>query len=276
MIGSPEPSVKSALHPDAQPLWPGIGCSVFLHGGLGVFALVVSWVGPLVMAFFPSCSRVEPLIQDSVEVSVVLPKRLNVPDKAERAVRREKPKKVVPKEVPKPDPVKESDLVVKKKDVPEPEPEGNVEDEQARQKALQDLLDDDELEDILANAPEGKVDRLPTDPDGEVGADPAIAALGARAKGDPAVGRWKNEVTEKVRARFKPIGPRDDLSTIVHVWFDPRTGRIKRYVVAKSSGVLAFDKAAERAIAVAGTIPKPPPAYQALFDVEYVEIEMVP
>ncbi|MEM6926843.1 MAG: TonB C-terminal domain-containing protein [Myxococcota bacterium] len=269
--------MKSALDPDPQPLWTGIGCSVFLHGGLGGFAFLVSWLGPLFVALFPSCQPDPPLISDSVEVSVVSAKRLNVPDKAERAKRRKKPTQPVPKKTPEPEPVKESDLVVKTEKTPEPEPEGNVEDFDAeRQRALEELLREEALSDLLADAPEGEVDRLPTNPDGDPNADPALAALGTQATGDPAVARWKLQVTSHLRERFKPVGATEGLMAIVYVWFDPRTGDIERWKVAKGSGVLSFDKAAERAIAAAGTIPKPPPAYEALFDVEYVEVEMVP
>lgn len=269
------PHIKSALNPDPQPLWPGIGCSVLFHGAVGMLAMLVSWLGPLLVSFFPSCAP-EPLISDSVEVSLVsLPKRLNVPDKAERAPRvQEKPQPPTP-EPPKPDPVKESDLVVKT-DEPEPEPDGNVEDEVARQRALDELLREEALDDLLADAPEGEVDRLPTDPDGEVGADPAIAVLGARSQGDPAFARWKAQVVTQLQQRFKPVGSNEGLVTIVHVWFDPRSGKIQRWAIGRSSGVLSFDSAAERAIAGAGTIPTPPATYEPLFDVEYVEIEMVP
>ncbi len=272
------PPVKSALQPDPQSLWTGLGCSVFLHGGLGVFALAVSWLGPLLMALFPGCQPDELLITDSVEVSMVSAKRLDVPDKAERAKRRRKPERPVPrKKTPEPEPVKESDLVVKTKDEPEPEPEGNVDDLEAeRQRAIDELLREQALLDVLADAPEGEVDRLPTNPDGDPDADPALAALGTQATGDPAILRWKQQVTDRFRARFKPIGAPESLVVVMHVWFDPRSGRIERWTVAESSGVLSFDKAAERAIAAAGTIPTPPPKYQALFDAEYVEVEMVP
>jgi len=269
------PSVKSALNPDPQPLWPGIGCSVFLHGGLGLVALVASWL----TALLPSCGDRPPLIDNSVEVfsAETLPRRLNVPDKAERAPRRKKPERPAPKEPPAPEPVKESDLVVKKEaPEPEPEPEGNTDDERARQQALEELLRDEALEDLLADAPEGEVDRLPTDPDGEVGADPTVAVLGAKAQGDPAFARWKAEVVRQLRGRFKPVGSTEGLSVVMNVWFDPRSGRISRWAIGESSGVLSFDKAAERAIEAAGSIPPPPPAYEPLFDAEYVEVEMVP
>jgi len=263
-------SVKSALKPAPQPLWAGLGCSLLLHGGLGLFAFVATWV----MSLFPSCSERPPLIDGSVEVYSVdqLPKRLDVPDKAERARRRDKPEVPAPKK-PAPEPVKESDLVVKRE---VPEPEGNTEEEIARQQAIEQLLRDEALADVLTDAPEGEVDRLPTDPDGAVGADPTLAVLSARAQGDAEFSRWKSDVVRELRARFKPVGENAGLETIVQVWFDPRTGRISRWAISRPSGVMAFDRAAERAIEAAGAIPRPPPAYEALFDAEYVEVEMVP
>lgn len=270
------PSVKSALSPDPQPLWPGIGCSVFLHGGVGLFAIVISWIGPLLMAFFPSCQP-EPLIADNVEVFSVsnLPKRLNVPDKAERVAKVKRPEVPAPKPPdpkPKPEPVKESDLVIEKKDV-KPEPKGNTDDAAARKRALEELLE--EPDDLLADAPIGETNRVPTDPNGVVGADPRLGSLRSGSKSDPEMAKWQSQVTAKLRQRFKPIGPRSDLKTVMHVWIDPESGRILRYEVAESSGALSFDKAAERAVAATGTIPIPPAKYKPLFAAEYVVVEMV-
>lgn len=261
---------RTVLVPERQSLLPFALFSGVFHvvaassiWGVTAFVSVLS-------AFVPMCSTPPPIVE-SLEVSVVsLPKsKSNVPDRASRVERA-----AGVEQAEAPPPVQESDLALKAK-VPDPK-KGNVDDSQRQ--ALIDQIKRQQLLDEMMNAADGPVDRNATDPDGVEGA--AIAALGAGAKGDPEFGRWMVQVQQIVLQHFKPIAAitegRKDLKCQLSVDLDPATGDIRGYSVSSSSGVFAFDQAAERAMQQVPKLPPPPTKYAPWIAAEGVVLSFTP
>jgi hypothetical protein len=265
MIGSDSPN---PLVMERQPLLSYLGCSVLFHIG----TLLTAWLGGVAWAALYGGMMMLPFCQEpprqSIEVAVysALPKTdKKMPDRVARTKRAEgKESKVV--ETP---PVKESDLAIQK---PEPQHEGNV--EQVDRQQLLDEIERKRMLDELLNAPEGTVDRNQTDPNGVEGLETAV--LGAAAMGDPEYARWIAQIQRLMMSHFRPLTQgRTDLKTEVVLWVDPGTGTIDRWEVRSPSGVLAFDAAAESAVAATGQIPLPPEKYRPLLP-EGISVEFVP
>ncbi|HHO54104.1 MAG TPA: hypothetical protein ENK18_25345 [Deltaproteobacteria bacterium] len=259
---------RTALIPERQPLFLPMGCSVVLHVGAVVGVLAARGAVGLLVAILPWCNEApEPLIKPDIEVSMVsLPRRLDVPDRAARVKRAAGE---VPTKPDEPPPVKESELVIHE-DKPEPKkgntPEPVERPDAAAQRTREALLDE------LLNAPEGTMDRNATDPDGTGTAE--LAALGAQAIGDAAFARWKNQVQAILDQKFQPLGSSSGLLVHAELRIEPSTGRILSYDLSKKSGVMAYDAAAERAIASVGALPVPPEKYWPLLEVEFVTIRL--
>ena len=94
--------IKTVLNPERQSLLPGLGCSVVLHGGAILTAVLFS-------ALSTNCGARAPVIDvdRAMEVSVVARSELNVPDRAARAP---VPRGAVNERPDTPTPVEESDL----------------------------------------------------------------------------------------------------------------------------------------------------------------------
>ena len=259
-----DPLFRTVLVPDKQSLALPIGCSVLFHVGLALSAWLFRGVWAvlfgLLAMLFPFCSEPQPLIQDSIEVSMVsLPKsERNVPDRAARVQRAVGQPSPTPP--PEPPPVKESDLAVKTKKPPPPKP-GNTAEDLKRQELLDALQRDAALQDLLA-APDGPVDRNATDPNGT--GDINLAVLQVGAQGDPAYARWYAQVQRLIQDRFKPVGTDRSLRARGRIQVDPETGKVLSTTLSERSGVISFDSAAERAMQTLGTIPLPPDKYRPL------------
>lgn len=256
-----EPEVSTVLVPERQSLLPALGCSLIFHLGAAVSAWGLTAVYGLIALVVPFCSPREPIVQESIEVSMVaLPKsKLNVPDRAAR-VKRATGTDAAPQ--PEPPPVKQSDLAKFEK-TPPPKP-GNTAADRARQELLEQLMREEMLADL--DAPEGTVDRNATDPNGAE--DLGLAVIGAGAKGDPEYARWVAQVQQLLMKHFRPLAAvtqgRTDLKCMVTLEVDPATGQILSWEVSQPSGVTAFDSAAERAVQEVATLPLPPEKYRPL------------
>ncbi|MEQ1500904.1 MAG: cell envelope integrity protein TolA [Myxococcota bacterium] len=257
-----EPTFGTVLVPERQMLIPYVGCSVLAHGAV-ILAVVLFTA---ITGLLPSCHR-EPAFHESIEISMVaLPKSAhNVPDRAARVKRAAGEEKAV-----EPPPVKQSDLVIH--DDEPPPVQGNAE-EARRQQILDEIERRRMLEDL--DAPDGTQDRNATDPNGAE--DLNLAVLGAAARGNPAWARWMAQVQQLIRQHFRPITQgQPDLLCKINIKIDESTGAIESWEVAKSSGVLSYDAAAERAIQDIGTLPLPAEELRPLLASEYVTIDFTP
>lgn len=246
---------QSALNADSQTLIPGVGCSIFLHGAVGLGWLFFS----VVMA---QCGPSRPIIDPdkTMEVSMVVLKKTQkaVPDRAQRAPVPQGEATPEPAEVPPPP--RESDLVFEKEKA-----KTNKGQKTDRDAALEELKRQQMLQELM-NAPEGTTDRDATDPNSD--SDISINAAGAGNRGDPEFAAYIAKVQAIFQQHFKPLGAitqgNPDLVTTMFIQVDPATGRITDSEVQKSSGIPAYDAAAERAVAEVTTIPLPPEKYLGL------------
>jgi len=250
-------SLRSILRSNRASFLPATVGSLVLH----TFGLV---------SFFaaPSCSNRHPIVREAIEVSMVaLPKsQRNVPDRLARAPR------ATGADVPMDElpPLEQSDLVIRKPDAPVQG--GNTEDA-LREQMIADLERARLLDDLI-DAPEGRVDRNRTSPDGQLDLD--IAVLAAGAPGDPEYQRWVAQVMQILIPLFRPLTQGNaDLTCRVNIQLDPATGTIIGWEVVTSSGVRAFDAAAERAVQDAGKLPLPPEKYLPML-AEGVGFDFVP
>lgn len=264
-----EPTFGTVIRPERSGLLGYIGCSVLAHAATFASMFGVSVMYGLISVAVPFCNQ-PPRLHEAIEVSLVaLPKsEHNVPDRAARAkvVTGEEP--VVP--VPEPPPVKESDLVIHKEN---PEPDPGIDAEEKRRQELLAKIERQRLLEAM-DAPDGPVDRNPTDPNGS--ADLDLAVLGASSRGDPELARWVAQVQALLKQRFHPLAQGDNLKTMVHLELDAGSGRILSAVVSSSSGVVGFDQAALRVAEEMGSLPPPPVKFQPLIAAEGVDFKFVP
>ncbi|MEZ4236113.1 MAG: cell envelope integrity protein TolA [Myxococcota bacterium] len=267
--------VPSALRPERQPLLAYLGCSVLLHLSAVGAALGSAWgagaFGATLALLMPMCAKNEPLKPD-IEVSLVaLPKSDHkMPDRAARAPVTTGETPPVP--VPEPPPVKQSDL---KFETEKPEPKPGIDEEEVKRQELMDKIERQRLLQALEDAPEGPVDRMPTDPNGSE--DLELAVLGAASRGDPELARWVAKVQGILQQHFRPLTQGKDLVCYVRVGLDPETGQITGSDVVTSSGVIAFDQAALRAVQEMGSVPPPPEKFRPLIAADKgVKVRFVP
>jgi hypothetical protein len=250
-------SLRAILRSDRASLVPATMGSVAVHA-VGLSTLVwLTFLSGVFGALFPFCGDHEPIVQESIEVSMVaLPKSdRNVPDRLARAAR------ATGSEAPmnEPPPARSSDVVLRVPDAPTQS--GNT--EQALREQMLMELERTKLLDALVDAPEGRVDRNRTDPHGQEDLD--LAVLVAGAPGDPAFVRWQEEVRRVLMPHFRPLTHgRTDLACVVSIEMEQETGRIVSWDVVSASGDASFDAAAERAVQDAATLPLPPEKYLPL------------
>lgn len=245
-----------------------MGCSTFLHGA-AAFGLLVATV---VATRCGDARAIRDLRPVSMEASLVVLPAANkaLPDRASRVpvVSTEGAMQVTE---PAPDAaVKVSDLVyeTEKPDdklAPDLANERRRLEEQLRRMSLLDSL-----------APDGPVDREATDPSST--ASGGIAGIGQGDPTDPEWARYVARVQQLFRERFRPLQAitqaNPGIRCRIRIEVDG-DGRIVAHVVAESSGISAYDGAAERAVQEVGTIPPPPPRYRDLMAQGYV-VNFVP
>lgn len=244
---------RSVLAPERQSLLPGLGCSALLHGGVLLTGLSFS----LVTA---NCGPRRPIVDldQTMEVSLIARTDLKVPERASRAPV-PKGRAEVTEDAPVEAPREQSDLVFEKEEAEETE--GTDTD---RQDALDEIERQRMLEQLM-NAPDGTVDRAATDPNGtgDVTLNP-----GLNARGDPEYAAYIAKVQAIFLQHFQPLGAiveqNPNLSCKVLVRVDEATMRVLSYEVVQSSGIPAYDAAAERAAAAVTALPPPPERYRSL------------
>ncbi|NCG17714.1 MAG: hypothetical protein GWP91_01685 [Rhodobacterales bacterium] len=252
--------IPSVLDPPRGSLLPGLGCSIFVHGTLVVSAGIFS-------LFMQHCGPSKPVLDldRTMEVSMmVLPKsKTNVPERASRAPTPQGSKSEAPKTEAPPNP---SDLVIHTENAPE----DNGEDGELRDQMMAKLERQRLLEDLMA--PEGSVDRDASDPNST--SDVAINANGAAMRGDPEFAAYIAMIQQLFQQNFKPLGAitaaNPDLLTKIFITVDPSSGRILSSTVEQSSGIPAYDAAAERAVSAITTVPLPPEKFSALLAEGYL------
>lgn len=268
--GRPSRQPPSLLRPRREPLFGYVGLSVVGHGALLALGVLVTLTGR-------GCSPPAPLVDPdrALEVSlVVLPKSESaMPDRAQRApAPPAAPEPPTPQpEPPAEPPPQQSDLVVHT-DEPDPEPTPESPADEDRRRELMAQLERERLLSELADAPTGPVDRDASDPDSTT--TESINALGPGGRGDPELARYESQIQQLFMRHFHPLAAitqsNPDLVTKVMVRVDPASGVIQSWQIVESSGVPAYDAAAERAVAAVKQIPLPPAAYLDLVRQGYV------
>lgn len=267
--GRPTRQPPSLLRPRREPLFGYVGLSVVGHVALVVLGVVVTLSGR-------GCSPPPPLIDpdQALEVSlVVLPRsESSMPDRAQRAPAPPAAEQPKPQpEAPTEPPPRSSDLVVHTEE-PEPKPQPDGPDDDERRRELMAQLERERLLSELAHAPTGPVDRDASDPDSTT--DESINALGPGGRGDPELARYESQIQQLFMRHFHPLAAitqsQPDLVTKVMVRVDPSNGLIKSWEIVESSGVPAYDAAADRAVQAVKQIPLPPAAYMGLVQQGYI------
>lgn len=151
--------------------------------------------------------------------------------KVEKDQKEDTPKEDTPKEAPKPD------------------------NSKARQALMDKLARDARRKDLMAslkNAPVGKENRPPADPNGIDNA----TGTSMGAMGDPIIAAWAQMVKTTVLSHFSPFQT-EALSAIFQITIN-RAGKIVASKMIQSSGNRSYDAAARNAIRNVGRLPSPP------------------
>ena len=242
-----------------------LGCSVFAHGFVIVFSILVTVVSA-------RCTPKKHIIDldRSMAVSIVQKSETKMPDRAARAPvpKGSAEPTAEPRPQPNPNP---SDLVYEKEDAIEDE--GFETDRQA---ALDEMARQQMLAD-MAEAPDGPVDRNVTDPNSD--ATETIDALKSDAVGDPEYARYVAKIRNLVKQNFNPLqaitAANPDIRCVLMVQADMGSGRISSVEVTVTSGIPAYDESAKQALYAVGTFPLPPERFKPLFATGY-PLEMTP
>lgn len=252
----------SVLTPTPQSLGFPMVLSIGLHGGLVCALAISAWL------FTDDAPLVD--VNDTIQVSmVVLPKsETPIPDRASRAP---VPKGTSLAAETAPAPIKESDLTF---DDPKAEAtQGAVDRSADRARLLRQL----QMKDLLADAPEGKVDRSQTDPNST--SDEAINAMGVGTLGDVEFARYQQQLQDLFRRHFNPlptiVEKNPNISCAMKVKVDSSTGRITWHGISRSSGNMSYDAAAERAVRSVTSVPLPPSRFLPLLEQGF-EIQFEP
>jgi TonB family protein len=166
------------------------------------------------------------------------------------------PEVEAPTPTPIPTPPVEPDamsLKVEKEEEPKEEPKP---DNSAARQALLDQMARDarrkEFMESLRNAPVGKENRPPADPNGiDNSTGTAMGAMG-----DPIIAAWAEVVKATVLSHFSPLQT-EPLSAIFQLTIN-RVGKIVASKMIQSSGNPSYDAAARNAIRNVGRLPSPP------------------
>ncbi len=252
--------MRSALIPERQALGLPMLASLAGHGA-----------GALLLIGFAAFSMdTRPIVdpEKAMEVSmVVLPKsKTSVPHPPTKAPI---PRGDIPTAEAPPAPIRESDLVVHEPDAPKSEAKGAPDRNTSREELLRKLA----MEEMLAAAPDGMIDRMATDPNSTT--DQGINAIGPGTLGDPEFARYQQQLQQLFMKNFNVLPTTtSDLVCVMTVEVDATTGKVKGYSVKSSSGNLSYDAAAERAVQAVSTVPLPPERFVPLlargFDIRFV------
>lgn len=254
---------SSILLSRPDPLGFGLVASLAGHATVGALVIAMAVLAP------PSSPPVDP--EDVMEVSmVVLPRsESSIPDRASKAPI---PRGASPEAAAEPAPVRESDL-----SLPEPEVEparGAPERHTSREELLREL----EMQALLADAPDGPVDRSASDPHSTT--EEAIHAAGVGTLGDPEWARYQQRLQQLFMSKFSilPTSSMSELVCVVNVQVQIRPeddmARVVDVEVAEPSGNLSYDAAARRAAEAVRSVPLPPERFvhvlQRGFQVRFV------
>jgi TonB family protein len=249
--------LKSALFPAPFRAGTAVPLSLGLHlAAFGFLATATQCKGS------ESAYLIDP--SEVMEVAMIaLPKS----EKLHRVTRAPDPAPTPAQEIeaPAPDPTpptESSDMQLKvekeeKEDPPkEPPKEQPKPDNSKVRQALMDQMARDarrkEFMESLKNAPVGKENRPPADPNG---IDNATGdSMGAM--GDPIIAAWAQLVKTTVLSHFSPLQT-EALSAIFQITIN-RAGKIVSSKMLQSSGDRSYDAAARNAIRNVGRLPSPP------------------
>ena len=252
------PNIKSVLVPESSaPLLFAMLASLAGHVGC-----LVAWgVWMVVGAVLVAPCRADPPPVDvtrTIEVAMVpLPRsRTAMPDRAARVA-----VQAGVQQAATPPPVRESDLAFLKEH-PE-QVQGDPELARRRDEMLAELQRQQLLEELM-DAPTGAADRDATDPNGTT--DYQVASSGHGTATDPELAAYIAKLRQLFQQHFHPLGAlvtsNPDIECSVLIRMDDG-GRITEWSVVKSSGNMAYDTAAERAVQEVGVVPLPPEKYLA-------------
>ena len=87
--------------------------------------------------------------------------------------------------------------------------------------------------------------------------------------GSPELAEWQAKVKALFNNKFNPVGGKDGLIVEARIRIDPSSGRVLGYQITKPSGILAWDAAAERALAQVQSIPLPPAKHRLDADSQF-------
>jgi hypothetical protein len=159
-----------------------------------------------------------------------------------------------PAPAPEPPPV-ESDLAVHTPNAA-PQPQGTPDRSAERDRARREAL----MRAALEGARPGDRDQEATDPRGT--ADETIRTGSGGIPADPELARWKARAEDQFNDPFNPlptiVAANPGITAVYRVTIDPRTGRVVRWQVLRSSGNASYDAAVERAISSVPAIDPPP------------------
>lgn len=250
--------MNTALRP--EPLRLGVALPLSLGGHAALLVALVALGGR---------ASSEPLIDldDVVEVSLVaLPKqttalpqkatRLPDPPAPEEALPEAAPPETPPPETPTPPPDPDRMSLADPEAPEDPPPEAAPDAASARRQALAEMEREAARQAALAGlreAPVGDANRSATSPDG-VDSAHGTARTG---KGDPVMGAYLEKVKGAVYPHFHPVQKEAGLTVIVDVTVNDQ-GTIIDFGVHTSSKNPSYDRAAMRAVSLAGSVPPPP------------------
>lgn len=240
---------RTALMPERQSLILPFLASAFGHVGIvtvaGLATVLLQFCGPKKLIIDPDAT---------MEVSMMmLPKsETNLPDRAERAP--QPTGQPTPTPTPAPTDLATSDLTVK---IKEAAPSKPGVDQRLLEEAMRELEMAAALQDL--DAPVGTADRQATDPNST--SDEAFSGGAIGGNADPEYARYITTLQRLFNGAFRPLQKDPNLTCTMHVDVDPSTGVIIGQRVKVSSGVAAFDAAAERAVQEVAKVPFPPEKY---------------
>lgn len=234
-------------------LLPTVG-SVVLHVGLVLALFGASWLAP----------RPPPLIdpEHALEVSMVmLPKSdTRMPQKASQVptpqATAEAPVKTAVEAPPNP-----SDLVYKTDEAPPEQTEGQKDQSNQREALVRKMM----MQQAIASAATGPVNRSATDPDSSD--DAPSGAVGAGPVTDAELAQYIAQLTRLFNQNFRPLPTitmsNPDIKCVITVLVD-ESGKVTSRTMKTPSGNASYDGAAMRAVDAVSSLPKPPERYAHL------------
>jgi colicin import membrane protein len=195
--------------------------------------------------------------EDTLQVALAGPPKndTRMPQKAERAP--PPPKASAPDAPTPPPPPNPSDMAFKTPDAPKTK--GDPTADANRQRVLDDLRRRQAIQDL--SAPEGREDRLASNPDGSADAGSSSTA----GINDPALAKWITEAKRRITPNWHPLPSLLDArpKLVVIIGFEVGDdGRIAGAPeIKKSSGNRSYDESARRAVEMTVSVGKLPDKY---------------